>query len=208
MRFLLLAFLAWPVFAAGHPADFDDEHSRQELAAGRVPVHAAVDDGKHGGQVLAAVIIHARAETVWRVMRDCEKAPSYVPGLRRCHRISAAEDGSWEIIEHEMKYSWLMPPIRSILRLDYHLSPGGTPSQIDFHRLSGDLKREEGLWRVQTVEDGGTLVEYQVRIEPGFWVPAAIVRASLRHQLPEALLALRQRVESIEARLLASADKP
>jgi len=187
-----------PVLAAADPADFSDSQSQRRLAAGEVAVHASVSDNRHGGQVSAAVMIHARPETVWDVMRDCEQAPSYIPGLRRCHRLSGAADGSWEIIEHEVKYSWLMPAVRSVLRLDYR------PWQIDFRRVSGDLKAEQGMWLVQRLPDSSaTIVEYELYVEPGFWVPPALVRASLRRELPAALEALRRRVEGLEAAALA-----
>jgi hypothetical protein len=198
MRLSLPSLLAWmllPVGAAAQSAGFSDEPSQRALASGEVAVHTSIVSGEPGGRVRAAVMIHAQRETVWQLLRDCESAPAYVPGLRRCHRIDAAPDGSWETLEHVMKYNWLMPPARSVLRLEYH------SWQIDFHRLSGDMKAEEGSWRVQrTDDDTATLVEYEVWVDPGFWVPAPIVRASLRHELPAALLALRNRAESIELR--------
>jgi hypothetical protein len=190
----LLAGMLLPVVAAAQSAAFADRESQAQLAAGKVAVSASIGGHEPGGQVHAAVKIHARPETVWHVMRECESAPSYIPGLKRCRRIDRASDGSWEIIEHEVKYSWLMPAIHSVLRLEYR------PWEIDFHRLSGDLKAEDGTWRVQGADNGkATIVEYQLHVEPGFWVPSAIVRASLRRELPAALLALRSRVESIEA---------
>jgi hypothetical protein len=203
MRFsqpLLAALLLLPVVAAAQPADFTDEASQRALATGDVPVLASTVQGERGASVRAAVMIHARPETVWAIMRDCASAPAYIPGVRRCQRKDAAADGSWEIVEHEMKYSWLMPVVHSVLLLTYH------DWQMDFRRLSGDMKAEEGSWQVQRSGDGATLVEYQLHVEPGFWVPGSIVRASLRHELPEALRALRRRAESMEATSIASAS--
>jgi hypothetical protein len=203
-RLALLGAVLLPLMAGAQAAPFSDEQSQHALAAGEVAVHAAADDGQHGGRISAAVVIHARPETVWQIMHDCENAPSYIPGLRRCHRIDRASDGSWEIIEREMKYSWLMPPIHSVLFLEYHL-----PLQMNFRCLSGDLKIEEGSWRVQrTANDAATLVQYELRVDPGFWVPSPIIRASLRHALPEALLALRKRAESLEVRRMALTGEP
>jgi hypothetical protein len=218
MRKVKVGFLASMVLAlasAAHSPAFaqstasaqspalSDQPSEQRLAAGEVEVHAAVGENHHGGQVTAAVMIHARPETVWRVMHECEEAPSYIPGLKRCRRLGAAADGSWEIIEHEVKYSWLMPAIRTVLRLDYR------PWTIDFKSLSGDLKAEQGSWRVtRSADSSATIVEYELYVDPGFWVPPALVRASLRKELPEALEALRARVEHLEARALARNPSP
>lgn len=189
-----------PLIAEAQPPAVTDPQSLQRLEAGDVEVHASVSDKRPGGQVTATVMIHARPQTVWNVMRECEQAASYIPGLRRCHRIEAAPDGSWEIIEHEVKYSWLMPAIHSVLRIDYH------PWQMDFHSLSGDLKTERGKWLIRRslFDDTATIVEYQLYVDPGFWVPRALIRASLRSELPRALEALRARAESIDAATLAS----
>jgi hypothetical protein len=182
-----------PAAVAAQSSAFSDPESQAQLAAGKVAVHASMQGGTSGAQVEAAVVIHAPPESVWRVLHECESAPAYIPGLKRCRHIDGAPDGSWEIIEHVVKYSWWMPAIHSVLRLDYH------PWLIEFHKVSGDLKSEDGMWQVHSAPDGTTLVEYQVHVEPGFWVPGGIVRSSLRHELPAALLALRGRVESVEA---------
>lgn len=195
----LMGGLLLPALAAAQSPAFMDPQSQQRLAAGKIEVHAAINDHRPGGQVDAAVMIHAPAETVWSVMRDCEQAPTYIPGLRLCRRLDAAADGSWEIIEHEVKYSWLMPAIRSVLRIDYH------PWQMDFRSLSGDLKTEQGTWLVEpSADDTSTIVEYELYVDPGFWVPPALIRASLRKELPAALRALRRHVESIEAAALGT----
>jgi hypothetical protein len=198
-RLGLLVGTLLPLTALAQTPAFTDPQSQERLAAGEVEVSATLNDKRPGGQVKAAVMIHARPETVWNVMRDCERAPSYIPGLKQCHRLGAAADGSWEIIEHEVKYSWLMPAIRSVLRIDYR------PWQMDFRSLSGDLKMEQGTWVLQrAADDSATIVEYELYVDPGFWVPPGLIRASLRKELPQALQALRSRVESLEAAALGT----
>jgi hypothetical protein len=39
-------------------------------------------------------------------------------------------------------------------------------------------------------------VEYQLHVDPGFWIPRVLVRHSLRTELPAALAAVRTRAES------------
>jgi carbon monoxide dehydrogenase subunit G len=167
---------------------------QQRLAVGEVVVRSAVDEHDSRARVQAAVRIHAPPQLVWDVLEDCERASSFIPGLKRCRRISAAADGSWEIIEHEFKYSWLMPTIHSVFRMDNQ-----PPERMQFRRLSGDLKDEQGIWRLIRAADGSTTVEYEVEIDPGFWIPRTLVRHTLRKELPAALLALRTRTETLEA---------
>ena len=45
---------------------------------------------------------------------DSEHAPQFIPGLKRCRRIQVAADGTWELIEREVKFSWLMPTIHTL----------------------------------------------------------------------------------------------
>jgi hypothetical protein len=166
--------------------------AQQRLAAGEVLVTTApvIDAGRPRGRVLAAVLIKATPEAIWRVLTDCVQAPLFVPGLKRCRRISGASDGSWEEFEQEVQYSWFLPTLRFVFRAEYD-----RPHAVRFRRVSGDLKDEEGTWLLTPTPDGSaTLVQYEVYVDPGFWVPQVLVNRSLRKDLPAALTGLRERV--------------
>ena len=191
--FLLLATLR-PLAAPAQSPWLSDPAVQQRLAAGEVVVATvtASDSGHPRGHIHAAVRIRATPEAIWRVMTDCQQAPRYVPGLKRCRLIDGAPDGSWQDIEHEVRYSWLLPTIRYVFRAQYD-----RPHRIDFHRISGDLKEEEGTWVLSATADGSaTVVEYEVYVDPGFWIPQTLVARSLRRDLPQALTGLRDRAES------------
>jgi hypothetical protein len=87
-----------------------------------------------------------------------------------------------------VRYSWLLPVVHYVFRAEYD-----RPHRIDFHRVSGDLKEQRGSWLL-TPEPalGGTLVEYQVYVDPGFWIPQFLVARSLRKDLPAVLAGLRE----------------
>jgi uncharacterized protein YndB with AHSA1/START domain len=177
-------------------ADFGwvaDPGVQRRLAAGEIVVesNAGADPARPRGRVSAAVLIHARPEAIWRVMTDCAQTMLFVPGLKRCRRIDGGADGRWEDIEHEIRYSWYLPSVVYVFRADYD-----RPRRIDFHRISGDLKQEEGTWVLSATADGSaTVVEYEMYLDPGFWVPQFLVNRSLRKDLPGALAGLRDRVE-------------
>ena len=154
-----------------------------------------IDPAAPRGRVRAAVRINASPQAIWSVMTDCDQAVAFVPGLKRCRRIGSAPDGRWDDIEHEVRYSWLLPTVRYVFRADYD-----RPHRIDFHRISGDLKAEEGTWLLTQSADGsGTVVEYDVYLDLGFWIPKFLVTRSLRKDLPAALSGLRDRVEHAES---------
>jgi hypothetical protein len=183
----------------GQASWVNDQTVQQELAAGQVAVRVAFEDDQERMQVHAAVKIHASPETVWRVLTDCDHAASFIPGVKRCRRVQSAPDGSWDIVEQEAKYSWLMPAITTVIRADYK-----RPERIDFKRISGDLKAEDGHWMLvdppppkASDTQESTLVEYELHVEPGFWIPRFLLRHSLRTELPAVLKAVRTRSESL-----------
>jgi hypothetical protein len=188
------ALLAFSFAGAGRASWLDDAGIQRRLVAGEIVVRSELNQAGARGLIDAAVKIHAEPGEVWSVLRDCKGAPAFIPGLKLCRRIDGAADGSWEIIEHEVKYSWLLPTIHSIFRADYR------PLQrIDFHRVAGDLKDEQGVWLLAAVPgQAATILEYQVYVDPGFWIPETLVRHSLRKELPAALAALRTRAESLK----------
>jgi polyketide cyclase/dehydrase/lipid transport protein len=191
---MALSVLLLQPLAAAQGTWVEDAAIQSRLAAGEVVVEAAnpVDPQHPRGRIRAAVRILAPAETVWSVMTDCKQARAFVPGLRRCRRVDGAADGSWADIEHEVRYSWLLPAVSYVFRADYD-----RPRRIDFRRISGDLKEEEGAWLLLPSPDASaTVVEYEVYLDPGFWIPQFLVNRSLRKDLPAALAGLRERAEN------------
>lgn len=191
---LVLASASLLSFAVATPADWTAEPEVQRRLADRevvVESAAAVDPEHPRGRVRAAVLIRAQPEAVWAVMTDCRQTPLFVPGLKYCRRVDGAPDGSWEDIEQEVHYAWYLPTVRYVFRADYD-----RPRRIDFHRISGDLKQEEGTWLLTATPDGAaTMVEYEMYLDPGFWIPQSLVNRSLRKDVPTALTGLRERVE-------------
>ena len=193
-RVLVCGVLALCMSAVQAQASWTSEPAvRERLAAGEVVVSAPkeVDASHPRGQVRAAVLIKADPDAVWRVMTDCAQALKFVPGLRKCRVVQSAPDGSWADIEQEVRYSWLLPVVHYVFRAQYD-----RPHRIDFHRISGDLKEQQGTWLL-TAEPatGATLVEYEVYVEPDFWIPHFLVTRSLRKDLPAVLAGLREHVQ-------------
>lgn len=184
--------LLQPATAAAQSEWVADPGIQQRLAAGEVVVAtSAIDPARPRGRIRAAVRIEAPPEAIWMIVTDCQEALSFIPGLRHCRRIDGAPDDSWQDIEHEIRYSWLLPSVRYVFRARYD-----RPHRIDFHRISGDLKQEEGTWLLTRTADGaGTVVEYEVYVDPGFWIPQALVTRSLRKDIPAVLTGLRECVE-------------
>jgi carbon monoxide dehydrogenase subunit G len=189
----VLALLPIATWAQG--SWVDDQTVQQQLAAGQVAVRIVFDGDESRMRVSAAVRIKASPEAIWSVLTDCDHAASFIPGVKRCRRVKSAPDGTWEVIEQESKYSWLMPSVTTVVQADYR-----RPRRIDFRRVSGDLKDEDGTWLLEAdsrerAPGNTTLVEYELHVDPGFWIPRVLLRHSLLSELPAALTALRIRAE-------------
>ncbi len=184
---ILLSRTAW-----AQPEWFDAPEHRARLAAGDIIVTSDSPTDVPRGRIHAAVQIAAEPEAIWVVMTDCARAPSFVPNLKRCELLEAARDGTWEVLRHDVKYLWLWPRIHYVFRAEYR-----RPQRIDFRRVSGDLKEQEGSWILEPLPDGRhTIVGYEVYLDPGIWVPRSIVRRALARDLPALLSALRTRVQN------------
>ena len=188
----LVLTLLVPAHADAQSTWVTDPAIQQRLAAGEVVVAtSAIDPAHPRGRIRAAVRIEATPEAIWSIVTDCHRALLFVPGLRECRRIDGAADGSWQDVEHEVRYSWLLPTVRYVFRADYD-----RPHRIDFHRISGNLKEEEGTWLFTPTADGtGTVVQYEVYVDPGFWIPQALVAHSLRRDSRAVLTGLRECAE-------------
>jgi uncharacterized protein YndB with AHSA1/START domain len=186
--------LLLPVATQAEADWVQDQTVQQQLAAGQVAVQMLFDGDQSRMQVRAAVKVNATPETIWRVLTDCEHAANFIPGVKRCRRVQSGPDDAWEIVEQEAKYSWWMPAVTTVIRAAYE-----RPHRIDFKRISGDLKQEDGNWVLESGPDGATIVEYELYVDPGFWIPRVLLRHSLRSELPAALTAVRARAEGTVA---------
>ncbi|HEX7416965.1 MAG TPA: SRPBCC family protein [Steroidobacteraceae bacterium] len=171
----------WPLSAA--------QHAR--LAAGEVLVDAAFSGESPEGFIRAAVLVHALNALVFRTMTDCDKALKYVPHLVACKVLETTPDGRSQVIAHEADYSWYLPRTRYVFRADYE--PG---ERVRFKAVSGDFRVNQGMWElVPQPATGSTLVTYRVLLQPRFFAPRWLVRASLKRELPDLMRALRDYCE-------------
>jgi ribosome-associated toxin RatA of RatAB toxin-antitoxin module len=159
------------------------------VAAGDVPIR--VDpDGRFRGHIEAAALIAASPERVWDVLRDCESAPDYVPNVLSCTRLETLENGRVQIFRQEVKFAWFLPRFEHVFRLEFD-----PYRAIRVRKVSGPLKRLDGVWSLLPNADGGTLVIYSLDFEAGLPIPEFVIGATLKKDLPRILRAVRSRAE-------------
>jgi uncharacterized protein YndB with AHSA1/START domain len=178
----LLALIATPA-AAWDP----DAPTQRQLAGGAV--FAEVSGEPQGvGLIHAAIDIAAPPQIVWRIMTDCRETPKLITSADPCRVLSADPAGAWDVREQVTHGDLIVPDIHNVYRSDYQ-----PYSLIRFHRVSGDLKVEEGEWRLEPLQGGrATRVIYVNRLAANLIAPAFMVREGLRQSTPKVLENLRR----------------
>jgi ribosome-associated toxin RatA of RatAB toxin-antitoxin module len=152
------------------------------LAAGEVVLLDARDLGG-GGAAHARALVRADAAAVWRVITSCEDAFVFVDGLQRCDILE--DTGRRVTVRQVVDKSWLLP------RQDFVFESLRDPyREIHVRLLEGNLDALDGHWTFQPVAEG-TLVDYTVRVEPAFPVPAFLVRRNISRDMPNLLACVR-----------------
>ena len=153
---------------------------------------AAADDG--AGLIHAVIDIPAPPKTVWMVMNDCRYIRRLITSAIDCHVVEGdASRSGWDIKETVTKGNFFIPTIHNIYRSDYQ-----PYSVIRFRKAGGDLKVEQGEWRLESLNGGaGTRVIYENRIAANIMAPAPLVREGLRKDTAKVLANLRR--ESLAA---------
>jgi uncharacterized membrane protein len=179
------------VVYGAHAADFDPA-SEERLRRGEAVASVRRLDVGIGAHVSAAIDIALPVTQVWPIMTDCERAPTFVPGLKSCKILQRDTNGGWDIREHVSSPGWPLPDFRTVFRSTYELE-----RRVRFSRIDGDLKRSEGEWLLVPRERGqSTRVIYSAEVEYDTWVPAFLLRDHLAAQMPRVLAALRKQCET------------
>jgi hypothetical protein len=185
---IVFAVLISSVAPAAHPSNIAGEAAQHS----DIEVSVALDAEEQSGTASATVRIHAARALIWPLITSCTGALELVPGLVGCQVLETAPDHSWQRIRQVVDYSWFVPKLTYEIRADYT-----EPSRVSIERIAGDLRTLRGSWDLESDGDY-TIAHYHLELTPGFWVPALIVRASLRRDLPKMLRALRSHAELLQ----------
>jgi hypothetical protein len=155
---------------------------------------AEVLPGQGGSALIhAAIDIAAPPRTVWAVMTDCKMAARLVVTVTSCKILQGDERAGWDVREQVTRGNLFVPTLRNVFRSDYQ-----PYTLIRFHRISGDLRIEEGEWRLRALDGGaGTEVTYVNKVAANISAPAFLVRAAMRKDTSKVLANLRR--ESLAA---------
>ena len=155
---------------------------------------AEVLPGQGGSALIhAAIDIAAPPRTVWAVMTDCKMAVRLVVTVTSCKILKGDERAGWDVREQVTRGNLFVPTLRNVFHSDYQRY-----TLIRFHRIGGDLRIEEGEWRLRALDGGaGTEVTYVNKVAANISAPAFLVRAAMKKDTSKVLANLRR--ESLAA---------
>ncbi len=179
----LMTLVSTPLAAAWAPGP----GAARDLGSGQAYSEVApAADG--AGLIHAAIDIPAPPRVVWMVMNDCRYIRRLITSAVDCRVLQGdAEHGGWDIKETVTKGNFFIPTIHNIYRSDYQ-----PYSLIRFRKAGGDLRVEEGEWRLEPLNNGaGTRVIYSNLVAANIMAPAPLVREGMRKDTAKVLANLR-----------------
>jgi hypothetical protein len=190
MRRWIMVLALWAA-AAGASAFELTPKAQAALDRGQAYAEVTPDPDGISGRVRAVVDVDAPPQRVWRVMTDCASAKMMISTLVGCRIVEGDQARGWDVREHVTRRNLIFPGMRIVFRSDYEPF-----SRIRFRLVEGDLKVEQGEWRLQALDGGRrTRVFYDNRLAVDWPVPRALVREALRKDTPKVLMNLRRACE-------------
>ena len=146
MRALMLSWLAAFIAAgsAGAAEDVTMEAKRTDEAL----------------EVVCRALLEAPAELVWQTLTDYNRLAEFIPGMRASRVIE--QRGAVSIIEQsgEARFLFISYPIEVTLA-----SVERPPHEIEASMLKGNLKRLQGLYRIEPQRGGRILLTWTGIVE-------------------------------------------
>ncbi|MBS1995724.1 MAG: SRPBCC family protein [Cyanobacteria bacterium SZAS LIN-2] len=147
-------------------------------------------DGK--SYQITRTVINASPEDVFAVIVDYKDAGRLFSNLTKSEVVSRDEKNMTSNVSFSLK------GIMNLWSFDYVLSiKENFPTRIDFKRVSGAFKRNEGYWKLLPLDNGRrTEVVYAKFIDAGLMVPPQVVAKQVRESTESVMLNLKQVAET------------
>jgi uncharacterized membrane protein len=138
---------------------------------------------------VAKIIVKAPPEKVFKIFSDYDHAPQIFSYLKKSKLVSA--EGNRKTICCEAELAGGIFKFEYMLEFDEH-----PPNLIEWHRVSGAFKSNEGYWKFEPVNKGqSSAVTYSKYVDAGFLFPQFLVKKELRNNMPVILCELKKAAE-------------
>jgi hypothetical protein len=145
--------------------------------------------------VVCKLHIKAKPEQVWQILADYNNASHVFPILKECELLE--DKGTTKITRHVIAPSGVPGTYEYVLEIRE-----AAPSTMEWHRVSGDFHDVDGYWKLEPEDLGHhTLVTYASYVNGGLFIPQVLIRHQFHVDMPQALIALRNRAELDQQKL-------
>jgi len=181
-RLVLLVFLCLLSLVSAATVFIPEPADLARLRTGEVIVEK-IRMSETGGAARFTMLVKAPAEAVWDIIYSCEKAWTFIDGLKLCERL---EDNGVRTLTHQVvKTSWLVPTQDLVFQ-----TVGEPYTRLEFKRISGKPKVMEGSWDFISMPQG-LVVIHEIRIVPSMPAPGFIIRQLMSKSMPEMMACIR-----------------
>ena len=124
---------------------------------------------------------------LWKVLTDYENLSTFIPNLasstvldKTANTVRLAQVGSQQLLG--LKFS---------AQVELELTEHPADGLLRFCMIKGDFRRFEGMWRLQALPDGTSLL-YELIVQGCLGMPVGLIEQRLRSDLASNLLAVEQ----------------
>jgi len=159
------------------------------VSAGERPAPTA-DVREEGGvyTVSASFAVEQPTSVVRAVLTDYEQIPRFMPDVRTS--IVRERGSGWVLVEQEAESRLLVFTRRIHLRLRIDEQSDALLFRDECRQ---SFKRYDGAWRL-SVEEGHTIISYELTAEPAFDVPRSILKRLLRRDSGRMIASLQREI--------------
>jgi hypothetical protein len=141
--------------------------------------------------IRCAMVFNQPIDRAWAVLTQTDKQHEYLPRLDKC--VLVKREANWDQVDFFVKVLFI--------NINYRVKHEFEPDQYYFHwaldpTYKNDLNHLEGFWQLYQMPDGRTLGRYGTKVIMAPYFPESVQEFMTRRDLPEALGALKKRVDS------------
>lgn len=188
----LVVVLAQPVMAP-HLTEVE----QKQLQSGTVLTREVTPTGNRGVGAMAIGLVDAPTDEVWPILRDCQHFWQFMPRTKKSW--VREEEGVGRICHVELVLPFPLPQLWS----DTVSVTREEPAQHyvrSWSMVRGNYRRNDGAWVLVPTEGGSkSIVVYSIDSDPIMAVPDALIRLGQASTLPEVIVQIRKRVQSLRS---------
>ncbi len=193
------AGIAWKQLPAASKAELSQENIDQKtydaIIAGEIVVQdRPIADGLSGVHVAAVTIIEAETKAIWDVLADCQLQTTFMPDFAECRPIASAVTlpPNERLAYNRFTSRVMLFKLNFEFVVHYRYE---APKQMWWHQVEGDMKVNQGYWRLIHLGGLHHVVILDSTVDPGV-VPEFIQRIVTKGNIPKSVRALREYVDN------------